>query len=378
MDNGKEATMGEIAASETVNTPATEVVETPAAPIADAPLPDENPVPDRSKLISKVEKGLAHLREIDEPTPAAEEPEPSEETETPAEEKAPAEGEETAETTEEQPPKATKPTGPTLPGHLRRSLQAYGWSDEDIAEAFKASPTGFTLTAQKIHNNRNTEVARWAEAGRAARQQMETPAAEQPAAKVSPHVDAKTGQFKPLDIEAMVEKYGNEDLVREIATPVNEILKQVNSVLPDLMVGVKTVQQSRAEALSKTIDQFFMGKELESFTDHYGKESASLSKEQIDSRNKVLEMADALISGAKQQGRTLGVDEALMLAHDSVSSTFKEKVVRQQLKASVQKRNAGITLKPTSGSKGDANGPAKNKSEMESRAKSRLAAVFGN
>lgn len=356
-------------------------VETPAAPV-------KEPEFDRAALEAKVSKGLAALRDepaepAAEPKPAAEEPaaEPVEEpataeaaVEEPAEpDEEPKEGEEKPE----QQPEAKKPTGPTLPAAYRRSLKAYDWSDEEIDSAFKANPAEFTVTAQRLHSNRNTELARWADAGRAARTAQEQAAPREKPAP-SPHLDTTKGTIKPVDVAAMVEKYGNEELVTEIAGPVNAAIELINAVLPDLMTGVQSIHASRQDTLTRQIDGFFGGDELKSYAEFYGQASASMTEPQVQNRNKVLELADSLIAGAAQQGRKLTTDEALTLAHDSVSGGFKVQAIRKDIKTKVAARGKGLTLKPsTAQGKGPAGGPVKNAAELESRTKSRLAAVFG-
>jgi hypothetical protein len=369
-------------------------LEAPATAVSEASTPAE-PAFDRSALESTVGDKLAALDwdgiggdEPAEPKPAAkpaaaekdeaateEGAEPSEEAEatddaaaTPDEEGA--EKEQAEEQPEPQPKGEAKPTGPTLPAAYVRSLKAYGWEDAEIQAAMKADPANFLVAAQRIHKNRSDETARWAELGRQSRTQQDQPAGEQ---KATP----ARAQIKPVDVEALVEKHGNEDLVREITGPVNEAIAQINAVLPDLMTGVKSVQESRQQTLGRQIDGFFGGDELKPYAEFYGKDSASMSESQVENRNKVLELADALIAGAAQQGRALNVEEALTLAHDSVSGGFKVQAIRKQVKSAVQTRNKGITIRPTQKGSQANDGPAKNRNELESRTRDRLAAVFG-
>lgn len=291
-------------------------------------------------------------------------------------EETPAEGEQVSE---EQPKSEAKPkTGPTLPAAYVRSLKAYDWTDEEIEKAFKADPANFTVTAQKIHKNRSDEVAKWADIGRAIKEQS-TAQKSDPKPQASPHLDPKTGGFKPLDVDAMVEKYGNEEIVREIVAPVNEVLAAVNSILPDLLTGVSTIRQSRQETMARQVDQFFGQKELEPFASVYGKDFDTADEEQIGNRNKVLEVADALLAGAAQQGRKLTTTDALTMAHDHVSSGFKKDTAIKEVKQQVQKRSASITLKPSkTGTKTTAtSGKPKNARDMEARTLTRLQAAFG-
>jgi hypothetical protein len=361
-----------------------EMTEAQAPAQSEAASTAAEPAADRSTLESKVGDKLAALDwdgiGDDTAEPAEAKEAKAEEGAEPAEEKAEdesatpdEEGEEQEEQETEQPeqqPKGEQPKGPTLPAAYVRSLKAYGWEDADIQAAMKADPANFMVAAGRIHKNRSDETARWAELGRQSRTRQDQPAGEQKATPAQ-------AQIKPVDREALVEKYGNEELVGEIVGPVNEAIAQINAVLPDLMTGVQSVQQSRQEALSRQIDQFFGGDELKTYAEFYGKDSASMAEPQIENRNKVLELADALIAGAAQQGRNLTVGEALMLAHDSVSGSFKVQAIRKQVKSAVQARNKGITIRPTQKGSQANDGPAKNRNELESRTRDRLAAVFG-
>ncbi len=337
--------------------------------------------PDRSALEARVAESLKTIREIDEPV--AEQPVEVKETATETAEETPSETAEEPKTednqaeTQEQQPEAKKPTGPILPDAYRRSLKAYDWSDEEINAAFKANPLEFTVTAQRLHSNRNKETQQWAELGRQSRTTEPQPKTEPQA---NPYVDSKTGQFKPINTAEIAEKHGvSEELIADLVAPINAILAHQNSILPDLNNSIQAVQRSRTEQLTKQVDSFFSGPELKQFQEAYGKDSASLNEAQIETRNKVLEMADALVVGAARQGRKLTVNDALLMAHDHVSSGLKTVAIRKEIQKSVTTRNAGITLRPTAAGKGGgvSTGPAKSKSEMEARTKARMAAVFG-
>ncbi|KKL89127.1 hypothetical protein LCGC14_1917790, partial [marine sediment metagenome] len=60
------------------------------------------------------------------------------------------------------------PTAPILPSSHRRSLAAYGWSDEEIDQNLEVLGEKFIDVASKLHANRNEEVSAWAQAGRRA------------------------------------------------------------------------------------------------------------------------------------------------------------------------------------------------------------------
>ncbi len=283
----------------------------------------------------------------------------------------------TGEPAEEQPQGSETPA-PTFPQAWRRTLHAYDWTDDEIADALSQEPNArasFMATAQKLHSNRNAELAKWAEMGRRERDSQSDPAATPIKGSVEPTVEPGAEAFAPANIDALIEKHGNEDLVREIAEPFNDMMKRINEVLPDLMSGVQSIRDSRQQALARQIDQFFGSEDLKSYEEVYGLDSKDLSDDQVGTRNKVLEFADALVAGASLQGRKLSTEEALVLAHDSVSGEFKEKAIRTEIRKSVTVRAKGISLKPT-GKTVQKTGP-KTREELEKDVRGRLTAVFG-
>lgn len=257
---------------------------------------------------------------------------------------------------------------PTLPDSFRRSLKSYGWEDKEIDKNLKLLGADFINTAAKIHSNRNEEVSRWADAGRAARQQTTT---EQ---------KTELQPLKALDVKALEEHYGKDQMVQEIAGPVNAMIQQINAMLPLITSSQQNAQNAEVEKLSQQIEGFFGDKKLDSYREFYGDSSGlkTLTETHTTARNKVLEMADALVAGARVQGRKLSFGEAMSLAHDSVSGDFKEKTIRTTIKTTMQKREKGISLQPSSRSKAAL--PAatgdKTRAQLEKDTKARLRAVF--
>lgn len=352
---------------------------------------------DRDALEASVSKGLEAMVASDEDSleltpleeepvaaePAEKEPLAAEPTEAEPVAAEPIEGEPTeeeptgeaseGESTEEQPPEPKEDLAPTFPGAWRRTLRAYDWTDDEIEDALSQEPNArasFMATAQKLHANRNAELAKWAEMGR--RERNANPAEE----KVLPVSDTETGKFPLTNIDGLIEKHGNEDLVREIAGPFDKMLAEINAIMPDLVSGVQSIRESRKQVLTGQIERFFGSEDLKPYAEVYGAGSDSLSEDQEGTRNKVLEFADALVAGASLQGRKLSTDEALMLAHDSVSGGFKEKAIRTEIRKSVTVRSKGLSLKPT-GVVTPKTGP-KTREQLEKDVKGRLAAVFGS
>lgn len=268
-------------------------------------------------------------------------------------------------------PAVSTRNAPTLPASYRRSLKAYEWTDEEIDSALKQGGQNFITTAGKLHATRSKEVAQWAELGR---QKRPDPASKEGTQTVTP-----AGVMAPLDVAALKKKYGNEAIIDDLVGPLNAVMKQINDILPQVQQTQQASRDAQAETLGRQIDGFFGSKELESHANTYGTETGKLSQDQLGSRNKVLELADALIGGAKLQGRALGFNEAMQLAHDSVTSGSKEQAARQSISKTLVKRQSAITLKPQARGAGAAikTGPAKNRADLEANVKRGLAAVFG-
>lgn len=337
---------------------------------------------DRAALESKVSAAFSKLNQLD-PEPSLDapadapeaEPEASANEVDPPADAADDDAADEADADDEgnqQPEKPAKASGPTVPAAYRRSLEAYGWTPEEIDAAASANPAQFLVTAQKIHTNRAAEIAKWAEIGR----QTKTAAPEAPAKGASKST-GKQG-LPVLDVDGLVEKYGNEQLVREIATPVQAVIETLQQLMPDLMTGVDAIRQSRQQSLSTQVEQFFGSEELKTYNEIYGADSKAMTDAQKQHRNKVLELADNLVAGAEQNGTTLSVTEALRLAHDSASSSYKVQVVRAGIKKDLKQRQAGLSVRPSKGGQTPNTGAPKDKSELENRTRNRLANVFGS
>jgi hypothetical protein len=255
--------------------------------------------------------------------------------ETPATEEKPAEAKEESAAGEQQAAKppipAATPGAPVIPAAYTRSLKAYGWTDEEIKDAHKADPANFLRTAAKFHESRNEETRRLADLGRLAKQQAESQQTQ---------TLASTPKF---DVEALKKTYG----------PNEPIIKQMELLNARLEAQDKWVTQSQAatakaeaDALGRQIDGFFGSKDLTDYAEAYGKSAADMTPEQMTARQKVLETAELLIRGARQSGKTMSLEDALTVAHDSVSGPVKTQAVRKQIVEQAKTRNAAISLKP--------------------------------
>ena len=339
-------------------------------------------------LVEKVQADLDKFADIETPdTPAVETPA------VPESEKTPKEGDDAGGLAgdDDQPPVATEtpetpetpdgaaaPAAPaadasTLPEAYRRSAKAREWTDAEIERFYKQDPELAIKTFEKMHQSRVSEVEQWAELGRRAK----AAAQPAPAAGAAPAVPADPlAALKPVDPKAMAEKYGNAELMEEIAAPLNAAIKALQPLIENAKAAYQATQQTQQDVLAKTVNDFFNGPELKPYEEVYGTDWSKLSPKQEETRKRTLEVADSLIAGAKMQGRSIDTIEALTLAHESVSSQFKERVIRDTIRKSATQRAKGVTLKPSGRGAVDASGPPKNRADMEQRAADRLREVF--
>jgi hypothetical protein len=353
---------------ESVETPA--VVAAPEAPVSHS---SDNP-----KIVSEIQAHLDAFTESLETsdTPAA--------PKTPAESVVPAAEEKPVEVPTEEKPVETPaeeavaaPVASTLPAAYVRTAKARGWTDQEVTDFAAANPDLALKTFERMHESRTKEINEWAELGRKVRQ---TPSASPTAPSPMPTPAATVvppATLQPVDVAALVEKFGNEELIQAIAGPVNSAIEALRPIMSEMSAAKEQTRQAQHDALTKTVQDFFTDKALAPFTEAYGKDISALTKPQIEARQRVLETADALIAGAAYQGRSLSVQDALTLAHDSVSSNLKETVIRDQIRSNLKKRNAGISLRPTAQGRPAVGGPPRDRAELLGRTEDRLASVFG-
>jgi hypothetical protein len=350
--------------------------ETPASRLSDDP-----------KIVDAVQ---AHLDAFDDIVT----PDTPEVKETPAAEAAPAGAtpkaieespsepvDKNVRTSEEVPTEPTKEAAAapasTLPAAYVRSAKARGWTDEEIQSAVELNPDKALQTFERMHTSRTQEINEWAELGRRVRNQGQTGAPAPASSSAPAPAVTPTAALQPINVKETAEKFGNEELIEALAGPVNAAIKALQPIMQTAAQAEAQAKRAAQEALGKTVQDFFTHTSMAPYSEAYGKgEWGKLTPAQQETRQKVLETADALIAGAAFQGRKLSVQDALTLAHDSVSAPVKETVIRDQLKAAVKKRAAGITLKPTAQGRAAQGGPPSSKAELMTRTEDRLAKAF--
>jgi len=268
--------------------------------------------------------------------------------------------------TTEEPVAGTEPVGAVdtskVPDAYRRSAYARGWTPEDVDTFVTANPDLAMRTLERIHSSRIAEINEWADHGR-----------KQSGANVEPEAPASAPDpLQGIDLDALLADPGSdEDLIRRLVEPVNAAFEHLRPLVQQAQIARQTAEQAAQTKTLELIEQFFGSPELAPYKDLYGDSWGPQDSPTQQARQKVLETADALLAGSRAQGRDLGIDEALLLAHDAVSGSYKEHAIRDKMKAAVTRRAASVTLVPRS--VGEAGGGA----SLEDKTQARLAEVFG-
>jgi hypothetical protein len=265
---------------------------------------------------------------------------------------------------------------PTLPANHRRSLKAYGWEDDEIDQNLRVMGDQFLRTAQRIHDNRSKEIQHYAEQGRKLREeQSDSDDSEEPKSESTP---SGPNTLEPIDVDKLKDEFGDDALIDKLVGPVNSAINRINAIAPQLESGQSAVNEAQHQQLEQIVTGFFGGDDLRPYSDLYGGKNPQ-TPEQWEARDKVLDMADALMYGSQAAGRSMSVEDALMEAHNAVSAEHRAKTERKKLRDDVKKRNQGTTLKPggRKKTKQSSSGKPKTEAELERRTGERMARVFG-
>lgn len=281
-------------------------------------------------------------------------------------------------------PAPVKSSGvPTLPESYRRSLHAYGLDDELIDLNLKNQGTTFLETAARLHEKRNRDTAAMAQLGRQYRTQqsqqggegdLPTPRTPQPAGR-----QPNTG-IQPFNVKQLREEYGDDTLIDKVIPQVNAIIESHNAMLSDMRRNQQVMQQNQQAQLNRTIDDFFVGESKKGYEGLYGG-TGQRNAGQEESRLRVMEMANDLVIAHQVQGRNISVEEAMTVAHDSVSSGFKQTAARATIQKAAKARNRGLTQKPSNRRTGGSNdnpetSRPRTRQELEARTLERMRRVF--
>lgn len=284
-----------------------------------------------------------------------------------------------------------------LPDAYYRAAEHDGWKAEDIKGFFEADPERALVTFQNIYTSMNRASKEFANIGRVkaeqTRQQVES------TTKVEDKVEIK--DF--VDVEKLRGEYEDNPLVDGVIKPLNDALKQISQEVRSLkqqksssaqdiefakndqIAATRRTQAVEKETTAAQVEQFFTADNMKSYKDFYGTIGMGqifqdLSPGQQNNRYAVLQIADQMVVGNAMQGVKLSDNEALLRAHLLVTEPIREKVIREEIKSSVIKRNKGLTLRPSAGKKSVAvvneGGKPKNRAEVIANAQRRLVKTF--
>lgn len=283
-----------------------------------------------------------------------------------------------------------------LPDAFHRAAEHDGWKPDDIKGFFEADPERALVTFQNIYNSMNRASRDFANLGRTKAEQTRKQTED------AANVDDKTEVKDFVDVEALKKDYEDTALIDGVIKPLNDALKQVTEDVRSLksqkspsaaeiefakrdqVTATQRAEATADEADTKLIEQFFTADDMKSYKDFYGTIKAGqifedLQPGQQRNRYDVLQTADQMVVGNAMQGTKLSVNDALLRAHLLVTEPIREKVIREEIKSSIVKRNKGLTLRPSAGKKSEAaaneGGKPKNRAEVIARAEQRLQKV---
>lgn len=245
--------------------------------------------------------------------------------------------------TVKEPEKASDAKTPTLPVGYRRAALARGFTDKEIDEYLATSPSQEDVlgTFKPVFDEWQRDNSLWSERGR----QLMAASKPEPKPGEGSDADDENVEPEPIDAEALVEQYGNEDLVKALVPQLNaailenrKLKERLDRVEGSVTQSQDAAQTTREETLFNLTQAFFTSDTMKPYNELYGTDVKTLTEAQVENRMKLLEGADYLIRGALDHGRELTVVEALDRAHSHVSRDSVEAVVRAQIRDKVKAR----------------------------------------
>ncbi len=276
---------------------------------------------------------------------------------------------------------------PQLSDAYYRAAKHRGWKDQDIKDLYENNPELAIRTFGNIYEALNRSSKEYASFGRAEKERA-VAAKTAPEKKQEPE---KESEFKGVDIEVLKKVDADPEVIAVVEAlnqqgklqfdEIQELKSTRSASATGQPSGMSPIQIRAAEqetaAIEQQIETFFRDDELKGYNDFYGelpKDATNwddLTGKQKMNRWTVIEMMDQMIAGARTLGREMKMDEALNLAHLSVTEPIREKVIRKNIESKVTKRSSNLTLKP-SGTAQPGNEKPQTKQELESVTAERL------
>ena len=253
---------------------------------------------------------------------------------------------------------------PPISDAYRRAAIHRGWTDEEVDELYKSNPELCEKTLAKVHEEVNRASKDFAAIGRARKEQAnktEQIVQPQPVVPEQPVASA-------IDLTKLRDQYGADDPMITVVEAIQQraiAAEQATATLRAELAQQRTEQPQQVsaavererQALGQQINTFFNDEAAKLYDDFYGTVEKganwddTLIPGQVANRIAVIEMADQIFAGAESLGRAIEFEEAMQLAHMSVSAPMKERVVRERITKEVTKRGKTLTLKPSSAAK---------------------------
>jgi hypothetical protein len=184
---------------------------------------------------------------------------------------------------------------------------------------------------------------------------------------------------KPVvkDYSDIEEEYGKD-------SPIVTRIKQQDVEMAELKAAKAAEPAPQGDpdpAIVSTIDNFFGADSMKPFQQFYGTVKNgnwnALDAGEFARREAVIGLAEQMILGAQVQKEHMPLDQALGLAHLTVSEGMREQAVRAEIKAQVKTKAKGVTLAPSSskpaGDPGRNADGSKTKTQLEADTEARLA-----
>lgn len=247
-----------------------------------------------------------------------------------------------------------------IPDAYVRAAVHQGWKQEEVEKFWKDDKEKAEKTLSKILESTNRLSTQWGQLGQ--QQMMTQPPTTKPtdSFETPAEKDSDSKSFEGLDISKLKTEYDDDNLIDDVIKPLNDLLVNMKTELDSVKTqqtetsqGInfqkQNVQEEKNNAIGQQIDQFFSSPELKSFEKHYGVGSdwAKFEGEQANNRLKMLTLADQIKAGAAYQSEKISNEEAMSLAHMSLTSHIAEQMIIDRIRNSLTKREKSLSLKPS-------------------------------
>ena len=265
-----------------------------------------------------------------------------------------------------------------------------GWKQEEIDELVEKD----SKLAEKIFGNLYLSVNQlsreYSALGRARNNVAPNKVDTKPEEKVD---------FKDIDLKALKDEYGDTPIIDGVVKPLNDTLKRIVDKLNSTTTN--TIVESHASnvnaefdtisdgVMQQRLNNFFESDPMKVYDDFYGKlevgkDVRNLNVDQRRHRWDVITEADAICAGYAVSNRYISPEEALIRAHLMITEPVREKMIRNDIKTTMVKRNKSLTLRPSESTK-TGSGSAKfggnkprSREELVTSVDEKMRNIFGN